>query len=108
VVNIRDEKGQSLTHVAVDSRNFSSVQVLNELGVVKNHINLPDNYGMTPLHISAINFDLEIFKILLSYGPNHELTDENGMTFVQYLKENEELEQFEEVNKILNLMNCII
>lgn len=105
MVNIRDEKGQSLTHVAVDSRNVSSVQVLNEFGVVKNHINLPDNYGMTPLHISAINFDLEIFKILLSYGPNYELTDENGMTFVQYLKENEELEeleQFEEVIKILN------
>ena len=81
---------------------MSSVNALNELGVIKQHINTADNFGMTPMHISAINFNLEIFQILMSYAPNNELKDENGKTFLEYLKENEDLAEYEDIMKLLN------
>jgi len=91
---------QTLTHVAVDSGNISSVKAFEELGLIKQHINIADSFKMTPMHIAAINFNLEIFKILLSYSPNNELRDDNGKTFVDYLHENEDLD--EDILKILN------
>ncbi len=99
---MRDENGQTLTHLAVDSRNVSSVMALNEVGAVEKHVNVADNFLMTPMHISGITFNLEIFQLLLKYNPDKEMKDENGSTFIDYLQENEDLEQYEDILKVLN------
>ena len=70
---------------------------MNELGVIKQHVDVADNFGMTPMHISAINFNLEIFQILMSYSPNSEIKDENGKSYLDYLRDNEDLAEYEDM-----------
>jgi ankyrin repeat protein len=102
VLNSRDPSGQSLLHVAVDAMNFSAVNSLLELGLAKDLVNTPDTFKMTPMHIAAINFDYEIFLLLCKLGPDARLKDKENKTFVDYLKENEDIE-----SEVLSLLNDI-
>lgn len=92
LLDFRDNINQSILHIAVDSVNFSCVDALIKLGYAQDLINEPDNVGMTPLHIGAINFDVHIYDLLISLNPNCKIKDNEGKTCKDYLKENEDAE----------------
>jgi ankyrin repeat protein len=92
VIHSRDSTGQTLLHVAVDGMNFSAVKSFVELLIAAELINSLDNFKMTPMHIAAINFDIEIFKLLMSLKPDIYIRDNENKTCVEYLKENEEID----------------
>ncbi len=73
--------------------NNSAVESLAELNLAQQFINIQDNYEMTPMHIAAINFDYEIFNFLCSLNPNFNIKDSENKTALDYLKENEEIEE---------------
>ncbi len=78
--------------MAVDAVNFSAVVSLKEIGLAEKLINTQDNYLMTPMHIAAINFDYEIFILLSKLNPDITLKDKENKSFVDYLKENEDID----------------
>lgn len=88
----KDATKQTLLHVAVDGMNYSAVKSLVDLGIAEQLINSVDNYNMTPMHIASINFDAEIFQLLLSLKPNIGIKDSEGKTCVDYLRENEDID----------------
>ena len=63
-INIRNESGESLLHVAVMKDNILVTQLLIENG---SDVNARDKNGITPLHLTN---KLEIAKILLENGAN--------------------------------------
>ena len=73
--------------------NNSAVETLVELNLAQVFLNVQDNYGMTPMHIAAINFDYEIFNYLCSLKPNYHISDTENKTPLDYLKENEDIEE---------------
>jgi len=92
LLEFRDNINQSVLHIAVDAINFSCVDTLIKLGYAQDLINETDNVGMTPLHIGAINFDINIYDLLISLNPNCKIKDNEGKTCKDYLKENEDAE----------------
>jgi ankyrin repeat protein len=88
-----DATGQSLLHVAVDSMNFSAVKSLEEMNVAQKLINKQDNFGMTPMHIGAINLEIEVFKLLISLEPDSSIKDSENKTYIDYIKENEDIDK---------------
>ncbi len=91
MLNLRDSAGQSLLHISVDGMNFSAVKSLLDLGIAEKLINSVDNFLMTPMHIAAINFDVEIFVLLSKLKPNVEMKDSEDKTCIEYLQENEDI-----------------
>lgn len=89
----KDPSGQTLTHLAADAINTSAVLSLIALNVAQKHVNIGDNYNMTPMHIAAINFDIEIFNNLANLKPNVDIKDIEGKTCIDYLNENEEIDK---------------
>ena len=79
--------------------NVSAVKSLVDLEIAEKLINSVDNFLMTPMHIAAINFDIEIFILLTKLGPNLELKDSENKTCINYLKENEDIDH--EVLKLI-------
>ena len=99
VLNCRDNIGQAILHTAVDSCNLSAVKSLIEIGIAEKLINVQDNHNMTAMHIASINYEEPIFSLLIQLKPNKELKDEDDKTFIDYLQENEDLEDFEKLLK---------
>jgi ankyrin repeat protein len=87
-----DNSGQSLLHIAVDGMNYSAIKALFDYGVGTKLINSTDKFNMTPLHIAAINFDIEIFALLQSFNPDYKIKDSEGKTCLDYLKENDDID----------------
>lgn len=87
-----DSIGQTCLHIAVDAMNFSCVDSLIKLGYAKEMINKGDNIKMTPMHIGAINFDANVYELLLTINPDLKLKDNEEKTCIDYLKENEDVE----------------
>lgn len=71
--------------------NHSAVESLIQLGVAQKLINKGDNYLMTPAHIASINFDLGIFSELVKLKPDETKRDAEGKTYLDYLRENDDL-----------------
>lgn len=92
MANLKDSTGMCLLHAAVDSMNNSAVEGLKDMGIATTQINYQDDFGMTPMHISCINFDLGIFSVLSELNPNKNLLDKENKSFVDYLKENEDID----------------
>eukprot|EP00479_Gromia_sphaerica_P010187 TRINITY_DN4594_c0_g1_i1.p1 TRINITY_DN4594_c0_g1~~TRINITY_DN4594_c0_g1_i1.p1 ORF type:complete len:336 (+),score=51.91 TRINITY_DN4594_c0_g1_i1:185-1192(+) len=65
-------------HLAIKEKNQLSVSSI--LCTNRTVINVPDERGYTPLHVSAEVGDTEIVKLLLSYKPNVEARDKLGLT----------------------------
>jgi ankyrin repeat protein len=72
--------------------NNSAVGALSEMNYAEKMLSIPDKYGMTPMHIAAINFDLGIFSYLIQMKPNENIKDSTDKTFIDYLKENEDID----------------
>jgi hypothetical protein len=93
VLNSRDSTGQTLLHVAADGMNFSAVKSLVDLGIGSKLINSVDNFQMSPMHIAAINFDIEIFHLLVSLKPDMDIKDSENKTCIDYLTENDDIDK---------------
>jgi len=81
--------------------NFSAIKSLVELEIAEKLINTVDNFKMSPMHIAAINFDVEIFQQLSQLKPNLELKDNEGKTCLDYIRENDDIDK--EILKLLNI-----
>ncbi len=57
---------------------------------------------MTPLHIAAINFDIEIFNSLTSLSGDYSIKDKEGKTPIEYLKLNDDIDK-EIIQQISNI-----
>jgi ankyrin repeat protein len=84
--------GQNLLHISVDGMNYSAVKSLVDLEIAQKLINQGDNFLMTPMHMAAMNFDIEIFQLLCKLKPNLELKDSENKTCIEYLKENDDID----------------
>jgi ankyrin repeat protein len=101
-----DNSGQSLLHIAVDGINYSAIKSLFDLGIGVQLINSGDKFNMTPMHIAAINFDIEIFSLLMTNGPNMKIKDSEGKTPGDYLRENDDIDANDyDIKSILNKLN---
>ncbi|WP_353280976.1 ankyrin repeat domain-containing protein [Wolbachia endosymbiont (group B) of Tholera decimalis] len=110
IVNVKDNHGQTLLHIAAKSGNLNVMKCLvnkgastntkdkydntplhsaayaGELDIVKyliiknNNINAKGEYGRTPLHIAAINGDLDMVEYLIKRYANIDAKDNCGMT----------------------------
>jgi ankyrin repeat protein len=72
--------------------NYSAIKSLFDIEVGQKLLNSVDKFNMTPLHIAAINFDIEIFSLLKSYNPDLKIKDSEGKTCIEYLKENDDID----------------
>ena len=89
----RDETGQTILHIAVDAMNNSAVGAIGDLDYTGKMLNIQDGFGMSPMHIAAINFDMGIFGHLIQMNPDKDLKDSTGKNFIEYLKDNEDIDQ---------------
>jgi ankyrin repeat protein len=81
--------------------NSSALCALVEEGIAKDEINSVDKFNMTPMHIAAINFDYEIFNVLRTLQPDMSIKDSEGKTSIDYLKENDDINE-DIINEIIN------
>lgn len=79
-LNVRSLSGDCLVHVVVRGWDDWGGDVLRSL--IENHveINVAGDIGLTPLHVAAMNGNLEAVQILIQNGARKETTDENGST----------------------------
>lgn len=91
-MTFKDSLGQTILHVAVDAMSISAVEALMNMNYVKDLINIKDNVDMTPMHIGAINFDMNIYQTLLSYNPDLTIKDKENKTSKDYLKDNDDVD----------------
>lgn len=89
--SLYDSNGSSLIHSAIDNKNISGFKILIELGVIESNLNKKDNFSMTPLHIASINYNKEIYDLLMIFNPIKDLVDSYGFTALDYINDNEEL-----------------
>lgn len=68
----RDEKGNSVLHLAAAAKNFGLVELFLSLGVDSN---VKNSKGETPLHQTD---DLEVASLLLKHKANPHAEDEDG------------------------------
>jgi ankyrin repeat protein len=64
-IDMVDQRGQSLLHLAVRSKSKHVVHLLLDYGI---NANLQDRYGETPLHIATQMGSIDIVHTLLAYG----------------------------------------
>ena len=81
--------------------NSSALSALVDIGIAKDEINSVDKFNMTPMHIAAINFDYEIFNVLRILQPDMSIKDSEGKTSIDYLKENDDINE-DIINEIIN------
>ena len=88
-LDIRDAKGRTALHVAVEQGNSSIVRLLTmrtngkkeELPICVANINAQDKEGSTPLHIAILRRDGAIMKTLLQIPDiDIEVKDASGHT----------------------------
>lgn len=70
------------------------------MGYAEKMLNIQDTFQMTPMHIASINFDLGIFSFLMNMKPDENIKDSTERTFIDYLKENDDID-----HKILKSLN---
>lgn len=79
-IELKDENGSSLLHVAVASDDLFACETLVDYGI---DLNLRDNDGNTPLHLAAIVDNVDIYQLLLDYGCNTNLKNKSGKSPAQ-------------------------
>lgn len=84
--------------------NYSAVKnVIDYENLGSQLINQKDKFQMTPMHIAAINFDIEIFNLLTSLNPDLNLKDSENKTPKDYLNDNEDIDK--EIFKQIDILN---
>lgn len=80
-VNLLNNNGCSLLHIAVDNLNQEAVQLL-----LKNNANpdIVDMQGNTPLIYAACRFNYPLTKAILEAGANPNIKGDQGMTAIRW------------------------
>jgi ankyrin repeat protein len=78
--NSKDEGGNSLLHKAVEVTNANNTQVMKLLLAKGADVNGKDLSGATPLHWAALQEDPTAIQLLLDFGADANLTDNQGKT----------------------------
>ncbi|WP_412474291.1 ankyrin repeat domain-containing protein [Halobacteriovorax sp. YZS-1-1] len=76
-LEVRNQKGQTPLHVAVENGHRSFAHTLLNSGANPNCL---DHLGNTPLMKAAQKGDLSLFKLLIQNGSNIEIENSNKMT----------------------------
>lgn len=76
-INIKDEDGQSLIHVAAANGNLHAARQLSSAGI---DVNSVDSDGNTPLHYAAEYQNVSMADILLNAGGKLSIKDKHGNT----------------------------
>ncbi|ORX65884.1 ankyrin [Anaeromyces robustus] len=82
-VNAQDYHGRTALSFAIQSESTDLVEFLLETGQVD--MNLPDEFCQTPLMQVCKGKNQEILKLLIAYGANPNIQDNNGKTSLIYL-----------------------
>jgi len=82
-VNAQDYHGKTALSYAIQQNSPGLVQFLLESGHVD--MNLPDRFNQTPLMQACKGRNTEILKLLIAYGANLNIQDNNGKTSLIYL-----------------------
>ena len=78
---LRDAKGRTFLHVAVEKKNVRVVRYACGDPSLAWIMNMQDNQGNTALHLAVKHGSLDIFRLLFGNGQvNLNLTNENGQT----------------------------
>lgn len=72
-MNLRDADGRPTLYILALENNVTIAKYLLENSNI--NVNLPDNEGRTPLHVSAWQGHLEMVELLVSHGElaSHDL-----------------------------------
>ena len=76
-LHLKDERKQTLLHLATRNKARISLQLLLQLGLDPNE---SDKYKDTPLHIASHMGDLEMVKLLLQYHANPNSRNDKRQT----------------------------
>lgn len=76
-VNIRNENGENLLHVAIAWSNVDAAVELIRRGV---DINAQDRKGATPLHYVGAHQNAMVAEEILDHGGDFKIVDEHGNT----------------------------
>lgn len=76
-VNIRNEDGENLLHVAIAYSNVDAAVELIQRGV---DVNARDRNGATPLHYAGAHQNAMLAQQILDFGGDFQIVDEHGNT----------------------------
>lgn len=76
-VNIRNDDGENLLHVAIVYSNHDAAVELIQRGI---DVNAQDRMGRTPLHYAAAHQSAVAARQILDHGGDFAITDEHGNT----------------------------
>ena len=80
-VNVLNESGASLAHIAATHRSSAMLDCLIDRGAP---FDIADEHGMTPLLLAAERGKLEMVETLIKRGARVDVTDSMGVTFLHY------------------------
>jgi len=85
-ISINDENNNNILHHTVESGNYDMVKNVLEIAEKKNQlyllINSYNDEGLTPLHIAVRRNYQDIAEILVYYGADKNIPDNNGQKVV--------------------------
>lgn len=76
-VNIRNNNGENLLHVAIAYTNVDAAVELIQRGV---DVNAQDRKGATPLHYAGAHHNVVVAQQILDHGGDFEIVDQHGNT----------------------------
>jgi len=88
-VNVKDNSGDTILHIAVDNNNLEMVKFLLENGA---NANTEDEWSGTPLHYAINDNSIEIVELLLENGADVNIKNELNQTPIHLAIENENTE----------------
>ncbi|PHH73877.1 hypothetical protein CDD80_3525 [Ophiocordyceps camponoti-rufipedis] len=77
ILDMRDNRGQTALHIAVDRDNFDVACMLINDGITRWN---PDNNGQSSLHLAAAKGRSRIIQRLLAAGSDSQVTDKDSCT----------------------------
>lgn len=83
LVDVRDKEGMTCLHWAADRGHVSIIQYLVSLGA---NVNLVDDCGNSPLHISAMAGQKEAVRLLLDAGADTTVVNCEGEAVIDLLR----------------------
>lgn len=112
-LNHQNILGFTALHIACQYNHIDSIKRLlnnssNMLNYYSTNINVKEKHGNTPLHIVAVNNNVEIAKLLLKHGADFHIKNNNGDTPLHIACKNHSFKVFNlfiESNANLNIVN---
>lgn len=80
-----DPEGNNIMHMAIQNNNLASLSWMIDEPAAALLITLPNNEGVTPLHLGAYSLPTEIFKKMVVKAADVDPVDCNGLTPYGYI-----------------------